>query len=419
MTNADILQTALRQSAIDANCAPSDFLKPESTLVRSAVNPGARAYLSLPFDINFICYGHGTVASAGEAFAPIASAYLNSNREEPFRLFETPQLNALSALLPPTHKICFMAEYFLPDVTLLRPLDCPYETRLMTHADFEPLYGRGWGNALCEKRKELDVIGMGAFDGDKLIALAGASADCDSMWQIGIDVLPEYRGKGIASCLTSRLALAILEKGRVPFYCAAWSNVASVRNAIRSGFRPAWTELTVKQAQFADGMMTPACILRNARADEADAVMNMYKRALGRPGCTWNEEYPARENLMDDLAHGGLYVYTDGSKLIGAVSVLTGDQLELNDLPFEGKGMPCEISRLTIAEEYAGRGLARRMLTQLFDILRGKGIDEVRLLVAKCNPAAIRTYEKLGFRLIGDCFMYGNDYHIGTLDLRR
>ena len=57
-------------------------------------------------------------------------------------------------------------------------------------------------------------------------------------------VLPEYRGKGIAPALTNRLARAVLEREKVPFYCSAWSNIKSVRNALRSGFRPAWTELT-------------------------------------------------------------------------------------------------------------------------------------------------------------------------------
>jgi predicted GNAT family acetyltransferase len=74
------------------------------------------------------------------------------------------------------------------------------------------------------------------------------------MRQIGIDVLPEYRRQGIASALTSRLAVGILERGKVPFYCAAWSNVRSVRNAIRSGFRPAWVEMTAKPADFVDKM---------------------------------------------------------------------------------------------------------------------------------------------------------------------
>ena len=87
-----------------------------------------------------------------------------------------------------------------------------------------------------------------------MIGLAACSADCDSMWQIGVDVLPDYRRKGIASALTSKLALEILKEGKVPFYCAAWSNLKSVRNAIKSGFRPAWIELTAKDASEVDEM---------------------------------------------------------------------------------------------------------------------------------------------------------------------
>ena len=84
--------------------------------------------------------------------------------------------------------------------------------------------------------------------------MAGCSADCETMWQIGVDVLPEYRRKGIAAALTSKLAMEILEKEKVPFYCCAWSNVKSARNAIKSGFRPAWVEMTVKPVDFVDGM---------------------------------------------------------------------------------------------------------------------------------------------------------------------
>ena len=87
---------------------------------------------------------------------------------------------------------------------------------------------------------------MGAYDHGELVGLAGASADGEDMWQIGIDVLPAYRRQGLAKALTSRLAQEILARGKVPFYCCAWSNIASARNAIASGFRPAWVELTLK-----------------------------------------------------------------------------------------------------------------------------------------------------------------------------
>ena len=64
------------------------------------------------------------------------------------------------------------------------------------------------------------------------------------MRQNGMDVRPAYRRKNSTAAVTSRLALEILERGKVPFYSAAWCNVASIRNAIKCGFRPAWVELS-------------------------------------------------------------------------------------------------------------------------------------------------------------------------------
>lgn len=147
-----------------------------------------------------------------------------------------------------------MAQYFLPDLNCLQELECEYELRILHQEDFSALYTEKWSNAICEKRKELDVLGVGAYDGDILVGLAACSADCDTMWQIGVDVLPTYRRKGIASALTSHLALEILKEGKVPFYCAAWSNIKSVRNAIKSGFRPAWVEMTAKDWKLVDEM---------------------------------------------------------------------------------------------------------------------------------------------------------------------
>ena len=188
-----------------------------------------------------------------DEFREIAENYINKYPTE--HLFETPNLHVLNdALMKKGQKICFMAEYFLPDMNALRPLDCPHELRVLTQDDFSDLYLSEWSNALCAARRHLDILGVGAYDDGKLVGLAGASADCDTMWQIGIDVLPEYRRQGIASALTSRLAIEILLRGKVPFYCAAWCNVKSVRNAIKSGFRPAWVEMTAKPCESVDEM---------------------------------------------------------------------------------------------------------------------------------------------------------------------
>jgi GNAT superfamily N-acetyltransferase len=193
------------------------------------------------------------VASVSPELRDIVTAYIEKYPVE--HLFETPNLHALDdALSPLGLRTCFMAEHFLPDLSALKSLPCKYELRLLEPADFKSLYLPQWSNALSDKRPHLDVLGVGAYDGDTLIGLAGCSADCDSMWQIGIDVLPAYRRQGIAAALTAHLALECLKRDKVPFYCAAWSNIPSVRNAIKAGFRPAWVELTVKSAETVRGM---------------------------------------------------------------------------------------------------------------------------------------------------------------------
>ncbi len=256
MTNQQILQIAIAQSAQDLCAEVSDFEKSENVIVTSRENEHARRYLKLPFSCQLVSYGNNVVASVSPEFREITEQYINKYPVE--HLFETPNMHVLGeALMQKGQKICFMAEYFLPDVEVLsqRTVDtCPYETRILTQADFAELYLPEWSNALCKDRKHLDVLGVGAYDGERLIGLAGCSADCDSMWQIGIDVLPAYRRRGIASALTSRLATEILLRGKVPFYCAAWSNIKSVRNALRSGFRPAWVEMTAKPCETVDGM---------------------------------------------------------------------------------------------------------------------------------------------------------------------
>lgn len=256
MTNKEIMAVAMNQSAVELNAAPEDFTRDTPVMTSFHLGPTARKYYKEPIACNRVSYGSNIVAAVQDAYRPIVEEYLN--RYTFYHCFETPNIHWLDQQMQAHgQRVCFMAEYFLPDVSRLAALPCAYPTQVLTQADFAPLYLPTWSNALCAGRKELDVLGVGAYHQGQLIGLAACSADCDSMWQIGVDVLPEYRKQGIASSLTSRLALEILSQGRVPFYCCAWSNIRSARNAIKSGFAPAWAEMTVKPAALVEQMNQP------------------------------------------------------------------------------------------------------------------------------------------------------------------
>ncbi|NQW17766.1 MAG: GNAT family N-acetyltransferase [Chloroflexi bacterium] len=82
-----------------------------------------------------------------------------------------------------------------------------------------------------------------ATEGGKVIGLATIFADSAQMWQIGLDVVEEHRGKGLGTALTLALARYALESDAVPYYGATAANIPSIRTAISAGLKLAWMEV--------------------------------------------------------------------------------------------------------------------------------------------------------------------------------
>lgn len=238
-----ILEAAAAQSALELGCEMGDFFSGKNKVIVSGIRQGARAYLKMPEECHLVSYGSNVVAAVREGLQDPIRKYLDSYPAS--HSFETPHLYVLNeALREHGLAVCMMAEYFLPDIDRLTIPSCDYEMRILGQKDFQELYLPEWSNTLCEKRKHLDVLGVGAYRDGRLVGLAGCSADCGNMWQIGVDVLPDFRRQGIAKALTARLTAEILERGKIPFYCAAWCNLPSVRNAVSCGYYPAWVEIS-------------------------------------------------------------------------------------------------------------------------------------------------------------------------------
>lgn len=126
-------------------------------------------------------------------------------------------------------------------------------------SEFKRFYGdRRFSNALCGEYdpERPDVAALAAMDGENIMGMAGASRDFTGTpnWlQIGIDVLPEYRGRGIGTFLVNELAKQILENGDIPFYGTAPANIYSLNIAINCGFRPAWAEICAEKKKADSG----------------------------------------------------------------------------------------------------------------------------------------------------------------------
>ena len=233
----------LQQLSLDLNCTPADLLAKENIVTVSALNDGRRNYSpGKPF-LQMATLGGNTVIMADECLHEFLHGLVRD--VEGHRLFElgyliriNTELRKYGYQMAPTHHM------FLPCRDVTTEERC--HVRWLSGEEINPFYGDPrFRNAIaypepCPARP--DRMAVIAADGDTIMGMAGCSEDGPHWQQIGIDVLPEFRSKGIGSCLVILLKNRIIETGDVPFYGTAAANIRSQNIAYNSGFRPAWVE---------------------------------------------------------------------------------------------------------------------------------------------------------------------------------
>jgi len=232
LTQQEIMQITRTQLAVDLNCTVDDLNgeKDSFVFVTAAENPERRMFARGVHHLDMLTLGKSIVVSATPAVLEwVRPQIIGKERDEAF-------------LLPFVYGISL---YYLPDLAqiprLSQPEACTFE--LVEQDRMPALYAHtGFWNALQydENHPRPDVLATVAWREGRIVGMAGASADSATMWQIGMDVLPEARNLGVGAYLVNWLTHEVLERNRVPYYSTASSNVASQRVAHRTGYMPAW-----------------------------------------------------------------------------------------------------------------------------------------------------------------------------------
>lgn len=82
-----------------------------------------------------------------------------------------------------------------------------------------------------------------AKDNYKIIGIAGAAeSSTDGVWEIGIDVMEEYRNARLGTYLVKGLTKELLARNIIPFYSASVTNIGSQMVASRCNYIPFWCD---------------------------------------------------------------------------------------------------------------------------------------------------------------------------------
>lgn len=243
-TKEEIIFELKKQLAIDYNCKIEDFDSGENVLNFSAKNEGRREYSEDTAFFSMATMGQNAVISADEKLHPFLRDFIKDKKG--FWLFERHNLFDIESELSKYGKTLFQTHHlFLPDI---KPLNVKpdFEIKWFEEKDIGQFYGdKRFPNAFCEKYepKRPDVLGVCAVLDGEIAGMAGCSADSKIMWQIGIDVMPKFRGRGIGAALVALLKEEIFKRGAIPFYGTGLANIYSQNIALKCGFYPAWVEI--------------------------------------------------------------------------------------------------------------------------------------------------------------------------------
>lgn len=154
-----------------------------------------------------------------------------------------------------------------------------------------------------------------------------------------------------------------------------------------------------------------------AREEDSEEILALYRSMLYGPA-DWNEQYPNEDTIKFDLSRNALYVMKNPEgEIIATISI---------DLDMEVEGLGCwnpklapgaELSRLGVRKDMRNKGIAKQMMHYVFDILRKQGKRSVHILVKTGHKAALKAYSDIGYRLVGECTLFGKEFVCMEIEL--
>lgn len=102
--------------------------------------------------------------------------------------------------------------------------------------------------SFCFEKSDPDKIGVAYIENGQMLAMAGANQNGQYIWEMGIEIIDENQGRGIATHLIKALTNKIIELNHgkiIPTYSTQLSHIKSLNVAIRAGLKVGWTELRI------------------------------------------------------------------------------------------------------------------------------------------------------------------------------
>ncbi len=244
------LNTVKKVLAADFACEESEF-EEQGVFIRAAKElPGRRLFPFWEKAFAVASMGRGVVVSCSEARLERARMILGKMSRDD--IFGASAVSLMDALVKPDNQHIAGPELkHICAQDIFRPYVPAGDIKITLVEDAKELeqYNESrFPNSMGYPNNPRRVAAVARCSGE-LAGIAGACADSDNMWQIGVDTLPEYRNRGIGKATVSAVTGYVLIQGIIPYYSTVVSNIDSSGICTALGYKPAWVELYARETK--------------------------------------------------------------------------------------------------------------------------------------------------------------------------
>ena len=149
-------------------------------------------------------------------------------------------------------------------------------------------------------------------------------------------------------------------------------------------------------------------MIRLARVSDVDAIMNIVgqaQQALAELGIDqWQDGYPSRQAILDDIACNVGYVAVEGDVVIGyAAIVLTGEKAykQIDADEWNTSNDYVVVHRICVDGCVRRSGVAIRLMQHAASLAREHSFSAFRIDTHRGNVRMLAMLQKLGFKPTG------------------
>jgi len=153
---------------------------------------------------------------------------------------------------------------------------------------------------------------------------------------------------------------------------------------------------------------------RQAYQDEIPQVWAILQKAILRRKAEgsnqWQDGYPNETIVTQDIKNGVGYVLTLDGSIVGYCAALINDEPEYDKIVGQWltNGDFIVFHRVAIAEEYLGKGLAKKLLDYIEELARKQNISSLKADTNFDNAAMLAIFAKLGYTYCGEVYFRGS-----------